>query len=104
MCRRKFASSGAYQDTLRINQIIRPAEKILVIDEATDSIDDGCWLPYNYASDRVNVLSNRHSHLRAEQRKNPNAGWGNVMFADGHGATIERKHSLNPRYHDPRIR
>jgi hypothetical protein len=104
MCRRKFASSGTYQDCLKITKVPHPADKILMIDEGTDSVDDGCWLPYNYASDRVNVLSNRHSNLKAEQRKKPDAGWGNVMFADGHGAAIERKLSLDPRYHDPKIR
>jgi len=103
MCRRAITlASGEIQSTLKITQVVHPAEKILMIDEGTDSIDDGCWRPDAWAADKVNVLSNRHSNLKREVRKDPNAGWGNVLFADGHGDTIERKLSLTAKFYDPR--
>jgi aldehyde:ferredoxin oxidoreductase len=55
-----------------------------------------------YASDGHNLLSNRHDR-RSEKSNDPNAGFGNAMFVDGHADTIERKNSLDPYYYDPSL-
>jgi len=80
---------------IRLAQIENPSEKILLIDESSGSIDDGCWAPQNYPRDGRNVLSNRHDR-RTETDSNPNAGYGNVAYADGHAAFVARFDTTNP--------
>jgi prepilin-type N-terminal cleavage/methylation domain-containing protein/prepilin-type processing-associated H-X9-DG protein len=96
---------GYYQRSLRLEEVKRPADIILVVDESTSTVDDGCFAPQNYGynggGDQRNLLSNRHVRP-AELRFNPNAGQGNVCFADGHAGVIDRKESFNPHYYDPR--
>lgn len=91
---------GYYQPSLKLRQIKKPNHTILIIDESSATVDDGCWAPQNYASDKRNLLSDRHV-LSSELRNDPNAGRGNVTFADGHSESIERKDSFNPQYFDP---
>lgn len=93
---------GHYQVSLRLSQIRRSNEIILVIDESNDTVDDGCWAPQNYAGDKRNLLSNRHVNP-AELRDDPNAGYGCVAYADGHAGRIARTESFNPRVYDPRV-
>src|SRR5882757_1912409 len=45
---------------IKITQVKRPSEKIMFIDESSQTIDDGCWAPQHYASDGRNLISNRH--------------------------------------------
>ena len=91
---------GHYQPPLKFNQVKRPSEKILAIDESSATVDDGCWAPQNYAVDGQNLLSNRHDK-QAEKKTDKNAGRGTVLFADGHGDFIERKNSFDPMWYDP---
>ena len=77
---------------ITMTQIHQPEHKILVVDESSDSIDDSCWAPENYAAggaNPVNCISVRHNRS-VEKESNPNAGRGNVSFADGHAEFIER--------------
>ena len=92
--------AGYNHPTLKFNQIKRPSEKILLIDESAVTVDDGCWAPQNYPFDGQNLLANRHDK-KAEMKKDKNAGRGNVLFADGHADFIQRKDSLDPMWHDP---
>ena len=92
--------SGYSHPCLRWNQIKRPAEKILLIDESAATVDDGCWAPQNYAIDGQNLLSNRHDK-KAELKNDKNAGRGNVLFSDGHADFIPRKDSLDFMNYDP---
>src|SRR5689334_13471399 len=86
--------------TLKRSQIVRPSEKIFMIDESSTTIDDGCWAPQNYSpSEHLNVLSNRHNRGKEDQ-DDLNAGWGNVLFADMHAQNIERIHAMEPKYWD----
>ena len=88
---------------LRITQVARPSEKILLIDESTQTVDDGCWAWMSSLGSGYNVISNRHMK-RTEQIQLltvPEAGSGNALFADGHAAYIERKASFDRRYYDP---
>jgi prepilin-type N-terminal cleavage/methylation domain-containing protein len=86
---------------IKITQVKRPAEKILMIDESTETVDDGCWAPqrYNPTSVLRNLLSNRHDKVK-EDTNNPNAGRGNALFADMHADFIPRKLSTDPYAYD----
>jgi prepilin-type N-terminal cleavage/methylation domain-containing protein/prepilin-type processing-associated H-X9-DG protein len=86
--------------TLRPTQIVLPSQKILIIDESIQTIDDGCWLfQWNGGGGR-NVLSNRHDRT-AETSNDPNAGYGNVCMADGHAERFPRRATYFERYYDP---
>ena len=89
--------------TLNLRQIVTPAEKVLLIDESSDTVDDGCWAPQNYAGDKRNLLSNRHVRPQ-ELRNDPNAGMGCVAFADGHAGMFSRSESFKPRHYDPTLK
>lgn len=92
---------GWYQQPLKMSQIIRPATKILLICESSETIDDGCWAPENFLyRGGQNVLSNRHDR-HTENSKDPNAGRGNVVFAEGHYEFIERKLTFQEPYWNP---
>ncbi len=85
------------QHTTRLGQLTNPSDTIMIIDESSETIDDGCWAPQNYFGDGHNLLSNRHDR-EAEQSKDPNAGRGTVAFADGHAAFIPRVDSTKPQF------
>jgi prepilin-type N-terminal cleavage/methylation domain-containing protein/prepilin-type processing-associated H-X9-DG protein len=105
ICRRALMTPTGMQPTLKVNQIKRPADKIFMIDEATTTIDDGCFRPSDGLTG-ANVLSTRHNAMRRKEQElnvKKNTGFGNVMFADGHAATIERKYCVDPWYYNPRL-
>ena len=95
--------SGVNHPTLSTSKIVNAAEKILLIDESADTIDDGCWAWQSQLGDGRNVISNRHDKTK-ETVKNPDAGRGNAGFCDGHGEFIERRASFDPRHYDPSVR
>ena len=91
--------------TMRINQVRNASEKILLIDEAASTIDDGCWAWQanqggSGEGDPRNVLSVRHDR-KAEQTAKLRAGRGNAAFVDGHVEFIGRIESFDARYFDP---
>jgi prepilin-type processing-associated H-X9-DG protein len=91
--------------TLRVNQVRNPSEKILLIDEAATTIDDGCWawqatMGGSGPSDPRNVLSNRHDR-RTENAAKARFGRGNAAFVDGHVEFIGRSESFDARFFDP---
>jgi prepilin-type N-terminal cleavage/methylation domain-containing protein len=85
---------------VKLPRIIRPADKILYIDESELTVDDGAWAPDHYAGDMHNLLSNRHDKTR-ETINNPKLGKGGVIYCDGHYEYCERWKSLDPYYNDP---
>jgi prepilin-type N-terminal cleavage/methylation domain-containing protein/prepilin-type processing-associated H-X9-DG protein len=89
-------------DTININQVKTPTEKIMFIDESDQTVDDGCWAPMNYTTSTLkNLLSNRHDrHGEVPTVATPDAGRGNVCFADGHVDFIQRSLSVDPKYWD----
>jgi len=103
-------SFGAYpgesSSPLRITEIVNSSMKILLIDESTNTVDDGCWAWMSTLGSDQNLISNRHmkrQELAAMNlRLDPNAGRGNACFADGHAEYIERKLSYDKRYYDPK--
>jgi prepilin-type N-terminal cleavage/methylation domain-containing protein/prepilin-type processing-associated H-X9-DG protein len=85
---------------VKLNNIKQSSTKILMIDESSETIDDGTWAPQHYANDTRNLLSNRHDK-RTEQRLDPNFGKGNVLMADFHAEFIDRKLTLQERHYMP---
>ena len=85
----------------KLSNIRQAGTKIMMIDESSETIDDGAWAPQHYVSDLRNLLSNRHDRHK-EQSRDPSFGRGNVLFADFHYDFIERKLTLDRQYWDPR--
>jgi prepilin-type N-terminal cleavage/methylation domain-containing protein/prepilin-type processing-associated H-X9-DG protein len=83
-------AAGLTNNTMKITQIRNASNKILLIDESSATIDDGCWA----------WLSNRHDR-KQESPTNLSAGRGNVNFCDGHAEWIQRIDTFNPYYYDP---
>ena len=96
-----FARIGQGRLMLR-SQIQSPSQKILLIDESSETLDDSCWAPQNYQIDHLNLLSNRHDQSK-ENHLDPTAGRGNAAFVDGHADFIPRSQSVDPKYWDPSI-
>ena len=92
------------QRTLKINQIRRPSDKIFLVDESSETIDDGCWAWANDQGAGGNVMSARHNRVNEMSRNTTGygAGKGNVAYCDGHVAYVDRKDTFDIRYFDPR--
>jgi prepilin-type processing-associated H-X9-DG protein len=93
---------------LKATQVHRPSEKILIIDESANTVDDGCWAPRRYdpkAAQPANLVANRHDR-RAETEKDVSAGRGNVAFCDGHVEFFPRADAQDPsgKYWDPTLK
>ena len=98
------AYPGESSSPLRITEINNASNKILLIDETPQTVDDGCWAWMSTLGSGFNIISVRHMK-KTEQTQlltQPNAGKGNVLFADFHADYIERKNSFNPVYFDPK--
>jgi prepilin-type N-terminal cleavage/methylation domain-containing protein/prepilin-type processing-associated H-X9-DG protein len=94
--------------TLRLSQVRNPSDKILLVDESEQTVDDGCWawqlsLGGGSEADPRNRLSTRHDP-KYRRSANPKLGRGNAAFADGHVAFISRADSFEKRYFDPTAR
>jgi len=87
-------------NTLRFTAIRQPEQKILIIDESSETVDDGCWGSQWSGAAGNSMLSNRHDR-RKETATDVNAGYGNVAFVDGHAERIPRVRSFDPNYYDP---
>ena len=97
---------GESNAPLRLTEIVSPADKIVLIDESPETVDDGCWAWQSTLGSGFNVISVRHMK-RQEQitlLTQPNAGRGNALFADFHADYIERKKSYDAFYYDPKKR
>jgi prepilin-type processing-associated H-X9-DG protein len=94
------AYNGDLHARIKITQVLHSSEKIMFIDESSQTVDDGCWAPQHYNGDGHNLLSNRHDKA-AEKSADPHAGSGNALFADCHAEFTDRWHSLDPIWWDP---
>jgi prepilin-type processing-associated H-X9-DG protein len=91
---------------LRLSEIVSPSNKLVLIDETAETVDDGCWAWMAKLGDGQNIISNRHMK-RQEQRQfldKPEGGRGNALFADFHVDYIERKASFTPFNYDPKLK
>lgn len=92
--------------TGKITSIKVPAEKILIVCEDEQSLDDGIFNanPANWDAGRVNLVAARHQakHVPGRSVANPATlnkdARGNVGFADGHAEFFGRKDALRSRY------
>ena len=95
----------AVRSVKTITEIKRSSEKIMIIDESTETIDDNVWAPGNWFMDRQNMLSNRHDQQR-ERARESNAeetlkrGKGTVVCADGHADFVDRRWAMDANYYD----
>ena len=88
---------------LNVGQIVNSSEKILLIEESADTIDDGCWAWQATFGSGRNVMSNRHDKSR-EAVTTVDGGRGNAAYCDGHANWTQRKDAYNPRFFDPGYR
>jgi type II secretory pathway pseudopilin PulG len=95
---------GGRGQTLRINQIRNASEKILLIDESSVTIDDGCWAWQSSLGAGLNSLSNRHGTRSASERTESLVGHGNVAFVDGRAEYFLREEAYEQRHYDPKWR
>ena len=97
---------GQSNSPMRISEIVSAPDKILVIDESSLTVDDGCWAWMSQLGSGQNLLSNRHMKRQELKTllKDPNAGKGNACFADGHVEYVERKKSFDPYNYDPKVK
>jgi prepilin-type N-terminal cleavage/methylation domain-containing protein/prepilin-type processing-associated H-X9-DG protein len=83
------------RERMTVTQVKRPWQKILFVDESSETIDDGCWNWDSYFSDSKNMLSNRHDKRNEKAQAGFSSsirygGRGNVVFVDGHADWIDR--------------
>jgi prepilin-type N-terminal cleavage/methylation domain-containing protein/prepilin-type processing-associated H-X9-DG protein len=99
------AYPGESSNPLRITEIVNSSEKILLIDETPETVDDGCWAWMSTLGSGFNIISSRHMKRQEQTNllKDPNAGKGNALFADFHADYIERKKSFEPANYDPKV-
>lgn len=93
----QYATTGG----LKRGRVRNPSHKVLAIDTAAPfGHSQGEWEPrVPFISPGMTVLSVRH-HRDEEKHESPAAGWGNVLFADGHADTLPRRLSMESRYYD----
>jgi len=89
----------------KITEIRRSSEKIMIIDESPETVDDPVWAPENWFGDRQNMLSNRHDLHRerareGNQEETLKRGKGCVVFADGRADFIDRRLAMDADYYD----
>lgn len=97
-----------YSPTLTVGQVKSPSNKILMIDESANTVDDGCWAPQNFFADGQNLLSSRHSRRdekpTGDRVVDATKGRGNALYCDGHVEFTERSNAYDARYYDPAVR
>ena len=86
--------------TLKTNQVRNPTDKILIVEESSETVDDGCWAWQAELGKGVNVVSARHDR-QSENSTDLTVGRANVAFCDGHAEFIPRADSFDARYWDP---
>jgi prepilin-type N-terminal cleavage/methylation domain-containing protein/prepilin-type processing-associated H-X9-DG protein len=98
-----YSNSAETNQPMKITEIVSPADKIVLIDESSDTVDDGCWAWQQTMGQGKNVLSNRHDKSK-EAIADFKAGRGNASFADGHAEFVPRASSFDAFNYDPKKR
>ena len=89
--------------TMSLQQIVNPGEKILLIDESYETLDDGCWAWQDNRGDDFNILSARHDRKMEESKNTEATGFGNVAYVDGHAGRMRRTDAFVKRNYDPTV-
>ncbi|MDB5332376.1 MAG: N-terminal cleavage protein [Phycisphaerales bacterium] len=100
ICHYQLQGPNLNLETINDSQIRDSSDKILIIDESVDTVDDGCWAWQSTFGSGRNVISNRHDKSK-EAATTVDGGRGNAAFVDCHAAYIQRVDSFNQRYYDP---
>jgi prepilin-type N-terminal cleavage/methylation domain-containing protein/prepilin-type processing-associated H-X9-DG protein len=92
-------------------RIRNASEKVVLMEEDEISLDDGNFHPGLYGTNIENVLGTRHTHKRRRdfnayfaqppQSRPDRQERGNVAFADGHAAYVERQYLWSDKHYDP---
>ena len=87
----------------RVISVKKPSEKILLVDEDEQSLDDGNWNPLLVGSTIENFLAIRHD-LSTRRLRGPriDRGRGNVALADGHVEFVDRFYTQQSMHFDPK--
>ena len=95
------AGNPKYSRTaIRYSTITYPEERMLMMEESEDSIDDGNFNPLIVGSSLENRLSARHD--RPERKTSADANLrGNVSFLDSHCEFVTRTLTRTPANYDP---
>jgi len=88
------------QKTLLTGQIKNTSKKVLIVDESSETIDDGCWAWQPKLGQDGNVPSVRH-WSRGNDETNRLEGKSNAGFVDGHAEYLDRKLLFDEGYYDP---
>ena len=97
-------SSGS--GTRKFNQVIRPAQKIMFIDEDEKTVNNGEFNPTVLLANADISLNNKDFTAIASRHTmktvaNSTDVRGNVGFADGHVEFFSRTDALKPEHYDP---
>ena len=91
---------GLIPQPVVLGSIRDSSDKILLVEEDEQSLDDGNWHPELVGGSLENFLGIRHDRKLAKGADDSDRR-GNAAFADGHGESITRKQSRDPFYYDP---
>jgi len=86
---------------LRFSSIRSPSNKIELVEEDFNSIDDACWAPETYdASHNLNIIGVYHDKMSSNTSR---ADWGKGVanFVDGHSEMVLRVDAMTKRFYDP---
>lgn len=105
-----FASNPGLPQ-VRLAAVRNASEKVLMMEEDEISLDDGNFHPQLYGTNIENVLGTRHTARRrrdfasyysmTKAQRPDRQERGNVAFADGHAAYVERQYLWDDRHYDP---
>lgn len=104
-----FASNPGLPQ-VRLAAVRNASEKVLMMEEDEISLDDGNFHPQLYGTNIENVLGTRHMARRRRDfaryyslpktQRPDRQERGNVAFADGHAAYVERQYLWDDRHYD----
>ncbi len=98
---------------IRYSDVKFPSDKMLMVDEDAESLDDGNWSPYYLNNSLENMLAIRHDRPLPSGIPNlpadgdpgllDNAYRGNVACIDGHAEFVTRQWSRKQLHWDPTL-
>jgi len=97
----------APQPVLTTLQVANSSQKILLIDEASETVNNGAWNVAELENNGRNLLSFRHDRKFKENTPGQDinrVGAGNVAYCDAHVEMVPRGDMYQPIYTAPKIR
>jgi len=80
----------------RLGEILNAAEKLLLVDEDAQSLDDGNFNPTLVGKPLENFLATRH-----DRDRQVDGAKGNIGMADGHAEWVERSYVKDVHHFEP---